>query len=80
MLSHTFCCFDGVSLSAEQHLWRMGYFEWRELLLLDPRIFSSTKLENLRAQIRQANIALEAGLPDYFLNRLKAPHKIRILP
>lgn len=79
MLTSTFCCFDGVSVSAEQRLWRSGCLSWREYLLLDRSFFSARKHEQVKAQIGPAQIALEAELWDYFLNRLEAPESIRVL-
>lgn len=80
MLTSSFCCFEGVSVSAERRLWHAGCRSWRELLVLDAGVFSKPKLERVRAQVKQAMIALEAGLADYFLNRLRPPDTIRVLP
>jgi len=80
MLTNTFCCFDGLTVSAERRLWSSGCLEWRELLLLDQPALTSGKLAKVRKQIHQAELALEAGLADWFLNRLRAPDSIRVLP
>lgn len=80
MLTNTFCCFKGLTVSAERRLWSSGCLEWNSLLVLDPPALSERKLAKVRAQILQAEFALEAGLPDWFLNRLKPPDTIRVLP
>jgi hypothetical protein len=80
MLTNTFCCFDGLTVSAERRLWSAGCLEWRELLVLDQPSLSASKLARVRAEVRQAEIALEVGLADWFLNRLRPPETIRVLP
>jgi len=80
MLTASFCCFRGVSRSAERRLWESGCLSWRELLVVDPRVFSEGKLAGVRAQVREAQVALECGFADYFINRLGPPDTIRVLP
>ena len=80
MLTSSFCCFDGVSRSAELRLWQTGWRTWRELQVLDPGVFSRRRLEKVRAQVAQAEVALQAGLADYFLRRLGPPDRVRVLP
>jgi hypothetical protein len=69
-----------LTVSSERRLWGSGCLEWRELLVLDQPSLSTGKLEKVRMQIRQAEVALEAGLADWFLNRLRPPDTIRVLP
>lgn len=80
MLTNTFCCFDGLKTSAERRLWGSGCLEWRELLAVNQSTLSSQKLANVRKQVRQAEVALESGLVDWFLIRLRPPDTIRVLP
>ncbi len=80
MLTSTFCCFEGLSGAAERRLWKAGCLNWKELELLDGPLLSARKLAHVRSQIAEARIALDAGLADYFINRLRAPDTIRILP
>lgn len=80
MLTATFCCFRGVSTSAERKLWEGSCLSWREILVLQPPAFSSAKLARVRRQVSEADVALECGFADYFLNRLTPPDTIRVLP
>jgi uncharacterized protein len=80
VLTATFCCFRGVSTSAERRLWEEGFLTWQEILVLAPRAFSLAKLNRVRQQVTEAQVALECGLADYFLNRLPPPDTIRVLP
>jgi len=43
-------------------------------------ILSERKRNDVERQVAEANVALEAGLADYFLNRLSGAQKMRILP
>lgn len=80
MLTATFCCFRGVSTSAERRLWEESCLSWREILVLQPRAFSIGRLARVRRQVSEAQVALECGFADYFLNRLSPPDTIRVLP
>jgi len=80
MLTATFCCFRGVSTSAERRLWEGSCLSWREMLILQPRAFSAAKLARVRQQVSEAQVALDCGFADYFLNRLDPPDTIRVLP
>ena len=80
MLTNTFCCFDGLTALSERRLWIKGCLEWRELLHLNQSVLSKNKLEKVRTQVHQAMMALEAGMADWFLNRLRPPDTVRILP
>ncbi len=80
MLTSTFCCFDGVSRSAERRLWDSGCLSWNALSVLDQKAFSRSKQERVRAQIVHARRALRVGRVYYFLERLRPPDTIRILP
>jgi uncharacterized protein YprB with RNaseH-like and TPR domain len=80
MLTGTFCCFRGVSASAERRLWEEGCSSWKALLITRPRAFSPGRLARVRRQVIDAQVALESGLADYFLNRLAPPDTIRVLP
>lgn len=79
MLKSTFCCFKGISESAERRLWQQGCLTW-DLCIKEPDLpFSPSKNEDIKFQIQQAEIAFNAGLADYFICRLPASHKTRIL-
>ena len=79
MLRSTFCCFDGISESAELRLWQKGCLTWN-FVLHEPNLpFSKKKNAYLRNQIVEAKVASEAGLISYFQNRLPAAHKLRML-
>lgn len=79
MLTASFACFSGLSSASEQKLWELGCFSWDQFEYLPDKTFSKKKMNNVRLQIDQANIALRAGMPDYFLNRFANPDKIRVL-
>jgi uncharacterized protein YprB with RNaseH-like and TPR domain len=80
MLRSTFCCFKGVSQSAEQRLWKAECLTWDEFKKIPRPIFSLRKHLDVCRQIDEAEIALKAGLADYFLNRLEGAHKVRVYP
>ena len=80
MLKASFCLFPGIGESAEQRLWQSGVSEWNHVLRWPKPIFSRVKWEKLKECIDEANTAYDAGLLDYFLNRLPGVHKARILP
>ncbi len=80
MLTATFSCFRGVSISAERRLWEESCLSWREILVLHPRAFSGARLARVRRQVNEAQVALDCGFADYFLNRLSPPDTIRVLP
>jgi uncharacterized protein YprB with RNaseH-like and TPR domain len=50
------------------------------MLILQPRAFSTAKLARVRRQVSEAQVALDCGFADYFLNRLDPPDTIRVLP
>jgi uncharacterized protein YprB with RNaseH-like and TPR domain len=79
MLTSSFSCFTGLSSASEQKLWELGCLSWDQFEYLPDKTFSPKKMKDIRLQIAQANIALKAGMPDYFLNRLANPDKIRVL-
>ncbi|EIM64758.1 ribonuclease H-like domain-containing protein [Desulfobacter postgatei] len=79
MLTASFSCFSGLSSSSEQKLWELGCLSWDQFEYLPNKTFSREKMKDVRLQIDQANIALKAGMPDYFLNRFANPDKIRVL-
>lgn len=79
MLKATFCCFTGIGESAEQRLWMTGILEWRHAQKWPEPIFSPGKWRLLRKQIEEAQLAYEAGMLDYFLNRMSGVQKVRVL-
>ncbi len=79
MLTSSFSCFTGLSSTSEQKLWELGCLSWDQFEYLPDTTFSKKKMNNVRLQIDQANIALKAGMPDYFINRFANPYKIRVL-
>lgn len=79
MLTASFCCFHGVSPEAERRLWEAGVLDWRDARRAG-RVFSERRHAELVRQIEEALVALEAGLWDYFLSRLPAEHRVRVLP
>ncbi len=79
MLRASFCCFQGVSDSAEHRLWQNGCLTWRHFEKTATPFFSSRKQRNVKEQLRQAEAALDAGLADWFLNRLPPAHKVRVI-
>ncbi len=79
MIDSTFCCFDGVSESAELRLWQSGVLTWDQFLDCPFSPFSIKKHNKIIDRIYEAKIALQAGLYDYFIQRLPPMHRIRIL-
>ncbi len=79
MLEASFSCFKGFSNSAEQKIWQLGCLAWKHISYLPAGTFSSAKTRLLEAEINRANIAYQAELPDYFIQRFKRADKIRVL-
>jgi hypothetical protein len=80
MLKATFCCFRGIGESAEQRLWQAGVHNWHSALKWPRPVFSAGKWAALKEGIAEANAAYDAGLFDYFLNRLTGVEKVRVVP
>lgn len=81
MLTATFSAFKGLSSQSEMALWQRGIFFWKEFQILKEKIpFSQKKTESVLKQIDEAEIALRAGLVDWFLNRLANADKPRVYP
>ena len=59
MLSHTFCCFRGLSPDAERRLWREGCLTWDHLPRLAHRLVSARKVPVLLAQLPLLRAALD---------------------
>lgn len=79
MLTHSLCCFRGISAEAERKLWRAGCLTWDYL----PRIgkaLSSRKTADLVAQAPELRAALTGRVADYFLQRLPVGHRLRVWP
>ncbi len=79
MLKKTFCCFKGISESAEIQIWHNGIRDWNDLKYSNSIPFKKEKLLRLLDEIKQAEIALKADLAGYFLARLNTRQKARIL-
>jgi uncharacterized protein YprB with RNaseH-like and TPR domain len=79
MLTSSFCCFWGVTVEAERRLWQGGILNWDDFLREGGRVLSARKADNVKFQIDEARRALEAGFLDYFLKRLPAEHRVRVL-
>lgn len=79
MLTASFTCFRGLSPAAERRLWEAGCLNWRTFHAASPSLLSERKRAAIGAEMLQAEAALEAELPDFFLNRLPAADKIRVL-
>lgn len=80
MLTATFSCFKGISEAAEQKLWNKGIFSWQQFMSSGTSPFSDKKTYVVKKQIKEAQAALNAGITDWFLNRLKGTSKTRIYP
>jgi hypothetical protein len=81
MLTATFSAFKGLSSQSEMELWQRGISNWKEFQCLSERIpFSQKKIESVLKQIDEAEIALQAGLTDWFFNRLSSADKPRVYP
>ncbi len=80
MLTHTFCGLKGLSLEAEKNLWHRGCLSWNHFPIVAHGLLSVRKEEHVISQIREASIALNAGVTDYFLERLPPGYRLRILP
>lgn len=80
MLTTTFSCFHGLSESAELRLWQRGVLSWKQFETSRKEWFSARKTAIVKQQIREARAALDAGLADWFLNRLKPGFRTRIYP
>ena len=79
MLTASFACFKGLSISSEQKIWELGCHSWDHFDHLPKKTFSAHKMLTVHSEIKQAQIALKARMADYFLNRFKNPDKIRVL-
>lgn len=79
MLTGSFACFKGLSISSEQKIWELGCHTWDQFDHLPHNTFSAPKMATVHSEIKQAKIALGAGMVDYFLNRFKYPDQIRVL-
>ncbi len=80
MLTVTFQCFRGIGPGAERRLWDAGCVSWDAFERIRRPLLSPAKTAAVRAQILQARAALDAGLADWFLSRLKGADRIRVLP
>jgi len=80
MLTATFSCFHGLSESAELRLWQRGVLSWKQFEDSRKDCFSVRKTAGVKQQIREARAALDAGLADWFLNRLKPGFRTRVYP
>jgi len=80
MLTATFSCFDGLSESGEFRLWQQGVLSWSDFESGENFKLSPRKTESIRQQIPGARVALEAGIADWFLNRLNSRAKVRVYP
>ena len=79
MLTHSLCCFRGISAEAERRLWRRGCLAWDQL----PRAghaLSSRKGADVVAQLPLLRAALDGGVADLFLGRLPLGHRLRVWP
>lgn len=79
MLTHSLCCFRGISAEAERRLWREGCLAWDQL----PRAghaLSSRKAADVAAQLPGLRAALDGGVADFFLRRLPVGHRLRVWP
>lgn len=79
MLRATFQCFTGLGESAECRLWEHGCLGWRDFLNGAGDFLSDKKQQRIKSQIAEAQIALESGMADWFLNRLKGTAQLRVL-
>lgn len=78
MITSSFCCFKGLSRSAEQMIWERGCLSWDRVKFLPEKTFSLKKTRLLFQEIRQAQKALDADLVDYFLCRFNGADKVRV--
>lgn len=79
MLTHSFCCFRGVSVEAERKLWAAGCLEWRQLGFAT-HVFSARKQKAILGQLAEMQTALSARLAGYFLARLPCGYRLRAWP
>lgn len=79
MLTASFSCFKGLSISSERKIWELGCLSWEQFNYLPKSTFSAKKTAVVRSEIEQARIALKGGMVDYFLNRFTNPDKVRVL-
>ena len=80
MLTATFQVFSGIGESAERRLWERGCCLWEHALHLPDKWLSVKRRASMAREIREARIALETGMLDYFLNRLEGMARARVLP
>jgi len=80
MLTCTFCCFRGIGPGAERRLWDAGCISWDAFERIQRPILSSAKTASVLRQIDEARAALDAGLADWFLTRLRGADRVRVLP
>lgn len=81
MLTATFSVFKGLSPQSEMKLWQRGLLSWKEFQCNREHVpFSPNKTASVLQQIKEAEVALESGLSDWFLKRLVSADKPRIYP
>jgi len=79
MLKNSFCCFKGLSASAERALWKAGCLSWQQMAIPN-RILSERKRQIVCEQLPEMEAALQGGLSGYFLSRLPCGHRLRVWP
>lgn len=77
MLTRSFCCFHGISVEAERHLWKSGCLSWNYLRDIQ-RLLSPRKAADLARQQPELQAALSGRIADYFIKRLPVGHRMRI--
>jgi uncharacterized protein YprB with RNaseH-like and TPR domain len=80
MLTRTFCHLKGIGPKSEARLWSRGVLTWDDLERIPAGFFSPRKDALLREQTREARTALVGGDLAYFLARVPAANRVRVLP
>jgi uncharacterized protein YprB with RNaseH-like and TPR domain len=80
MLTNTFCFIKGLSLQAEKRLWDLGVICWEDYLRGSINIFSSSKDQSIKEQLKVSITALQERSIDFFFSRLKNEQIVRLYP
>lgn len=78
MLKATFQCLGKIRAETELRLWEDGCLCWDDLKRHSAWRLSSRKQAALLDHVDMAEAALDAGMADWFLNRLKGAAKLRV--
>lgn len=80
MLTYSFCLLGGLSLDAEQRLWRHGVISWADYCRRGAEFFRSARHQRVLADIPAAEAALRHRDVRFFLEHLPLAAQVRVWP